>query len=197
MPKIVDHNQRREQIAEAVWRIIRRDGLEAVSVRSVANEAGISLGSLRHYFDTQSELLAFSMRLMSERVNYRIKNLPFSGDPRHDIGLVISELLPLNGETLAESEVWLAFMGKTITDETLRTLGREVHDELYAGFRSVIDLLIQKKMTKEGIDAEYEAKRLHALVDGLVVHHVNFPERVPKDDLMRIVLAHLDSFIIE
>ena len=73
MPKIVDHEARRKELAEAAWRVIRREGLEGASVRNVAKEAGMSLGSLRHYFATQSELLAFSMRMVGERVKERIK----------------------------------------------------------------------------------------------------------------------------
>jgi len=96
MPKIVDHQQRKENIAEAAWRVIRRDGLDGVSVRRIAQEMGISLGSLRYYFDNQHELLAFAMRLVSQRVHHRIQNLPFTGEPRHDMEQVIAQLLPLD-----------------------------------------------------------------------------------------------------
>ncbi|PYI52652.1 TetR/AcrR family transcriptional regulator [Paenibacillus flagellatus] len=197
MPKIVNHDHRKELIAEAAWRVIRREGLEAVSVRNVADEAGISLGSLRHYFETQSELLAFAMRLVSERVSRRIGKLPFSGDPRRDIGLVIAEILPLDEERRGEAEVWLAFAGKAIVDPTIRELSREVHGQLHAGFAKMLRVLVEQKIAREGLDAEYETKRLHALVDGLVVHHVTCPESVAADEMMRIVERHVDSLIAE
>ena len=41
MPKIVDHEARRAELAEAVWRLASRDGLEAVTLRGVAAEAGL------------------------------------------------------------------------------------------------------------------------------------------------------------
>ncbi|WP_329083874.1 hypothetical protein [Streptosporangium sp. NBC_01469] len=43
MPKKVDHEVRRRHIAEALHRIIDRDGLDAVSLREVATEAGVSI----------------------------------------------------------------------------------------------------------------------------------------------------------
>ena len=72
MPKVVDHEQRRRELAHAVWRVIRRQGVDQASVRTVALEAGWSPGALRHYFATQSELLAFAMRLVVERIEGRI-----------------------------------------------------------------------------------------------------------------------------
>ena len=42
MPKIVDHDARRSLIIYALWRVVARDGASAVSVRSVASEAGVS-----------------------------------------------------------------------------------------------------------------------------------------------------------
>jgi AcrR family transcriptional regulator len=193
MPKIVDRDQRREQLAEAAWRIIRRQGLVGVSVRSVAEEAGMSLGSLRHYFVTQSELLAFSMRLVSDRVTKRIEKIAWSGNPRTDMMAVIDEIVPLDDERLAECEVWLAFIGSALVDPALRSLSQEVHDSLYALFLHVVNAIVNMRPARIDIDAEFEAKRLHALVDGLVVHRVIRKELVTPDDISRIVSYHLDS----
>lgn len=192
MPKIVDHDQRREQLAEAAWRVIRRDGVEGASVRSVADEAGMSLGSLRHYFTTQSELLEFSMRLVSERVNKRIQNMTYSGNPRQDIEAIISELVPLDEERLAECEVWLAFVGSALAHPKLRELSQEVHDTLYAGFRRIVDSLIQIGMARPETNAHLEAMRLHALVDGLVVHGVTRKQTMLPEDIRHVIVYHLD-----
>jgi len=196
MPKIVNHDERREQLAEAAWRVIRREGLDGVTVRSVADEAGMSLGSLRHYFVTQSELLAFSMRMVSDRVNQRIANLPLNGEPRHDIELIIGELMPLDDERLAESEVWISFTGRAMVDPTFRALSHEVHGALYDGFRRIILGLMQLKLTREDIDAELETRRLHALVDGLVIHSVTNAERHDPAEMWRVVKLHLDELIV-
>ncbi len=75
---MVDIEARRTELAEALWRVIRRDGLERASVRNVAREAGLSMGALRHYFGTQDELLAFAMRLVIERARGRMEALDLS-----------------------------------------------------------------------------------------------------------------------
>lgn len=193
MPKIVDHQQRKELLAEAAWRVIQQDGLDGLSVRRVADEAGLSLGALRHYFETVDELLAFSMRLVSERANARINRLPFTGNVRMDIEMVIQELLPLDETRLAEAQVWLAFAGKAVSSPTIRALSLEVHEELYSGFRRTIDQLVSAGLTCEGLNAELETKALHAFVDGLVVHCATFPEQVPTEQASRMVSYYLDK----
>ena len=126
MPKVVDSDARRTQIAEAVWRVILRGGLERASVRNVAREAGLSMGSLRHYFGTQAELLAFAMPLVSERVRGRIEALDLrSCGPRLAVERVLAEVLPLDDERRAEAEVWLVLTGRALVDPNLRALRDE------------------------------------------------------------------------
>src|SRR5215218_6316231 len=116
MPKLVDHERRRRELGQAVWRVIRRDGVEAASVRKVAQEAGWSAGALRHYFSTQSELLTFAMQMVVERIEARVAALEPPADPRGAVEQRLHELLPLDRERRAENEVWLAFAARALVD---------------------------------------------------------------------------------
>src|SRR5688572_8429486 len=174
VPKLVDHEARRVAIAEAGWREIRRDGLARASVRGVARESGLSAGSLRHVFATQSELLAFSMRLVAERIEARVRALVPTGDVRSDAEAAIHELLPLDDDRRAEAEVWLAFAGQALVDERLRALREEVDGLLHRFYRTLVDALADAGALAPGADADagraLEAERLGAVIDGLVVH---------------------------
>ena len=81
MPKPIDHNERRERIAEAAWRVILREGVAGASVRSVAVEAGQSAGSLRHVFYSQSQLLAFALELVTTRAAARVEKIKTVSGP--------------------------------------------------------------------------------------------------------------------
>lgn len=72
MPKIIDEHARREAIAEAVWAIASRKGLDAATVRAVAAECGLSTGAIQHSFPTQAALQQFAMELIVERVTERL-----------------------------------------------------------------------------------------------------------------------------
>lgn len=112
MPKIVDHATRREEIAEALWRVVRRDGIRAASVRTVAAEAGWSAGAVRYYFPDQDGLLSFAMDLVSRRVTERIGAIEAKGSVPAIVLRYLDEVLPLDAERRAEFDIWLAFMAQ-------------------------------------------------------------------------------------
>jgi AcrR family transcriptional regulator len=141
MPRLVDATQRRAAIAEAVWTVIRRDGLQRASVRNVAREAGLSMGSLRHYFSTQSELLCFAMELVGERARARVRALQPASDPRRTAERLLFELVPLDDERRAESEVWLAYTGQALVDPDQRAIHQRIHDQLHGACTTAITLL--------------------------------------------------------
>jgi len=67
MPKIVDQDERKKHVAKATIRIIARSGFESLTMRKVANEAGISYGSVFHYFDTKDAVLLEAARYVINR----------------------------------------------------------------------------------------------------------------------------------
>ena len=106
MPKVVDHEARRRELAAAVWRVIAARGPEAVTIRDVAAEAGWSSGALRHYLPTREELLVFAFRLAGERATERIVA---AGDA--PIARILEEAMPLDEERRQEALIWFAFVG--------------------------------------------------------------------------------------
>src|SRR5215470_13060809 len=67
MPKKVDHNRRREEIASFTLGLIRRGGLENATLRRIAKEGGFSMGVLTHYFRSKDEIIAFAFHFLTER----------------------------------------------------------------------------------------------------------------------------------
>lgn len=152
----------------SLWRLVLREGVEAASVRRVAAEAGWSTGSLRHYFETQSELLAFAMELVVQRVTARVAALPRDPDPRALATGLLHEVLPLDPERHAEMQVWLAFTARSFVEPGLRALRDRAHTGLRSLCLGAVELL-------GAPSPEREAERLHALIDGLALHAVLDP----------------------
>ena len=185
MPKQVDHEQRREELAAALWRLVMREGIEAVSVRRVAAEAGCSTGSLRHYFETRSELLAFAMELVVERVSARVASPPAGLDRRAIAEWALQQVLPVDAERRAEAQVWLAFTARALVDPDLHELRGRAHAGLRGLCASALELI--------GAPASAtQAERLHALVDGLALHAVLDPGVTTPERQAELLAAHLD-----
>ncbi|SES98886.1 transcriptional regulator, TetR family [Oceanobacillus limi] len=193
MPKKVDHEKRRIQIAEATWKVIIDDGLEQASVRKIATTAGLSVGALRHYFSSQSDLLSYSMELVSNRVKQRIQTTAYNGPPLEMLTNVISELLPIDEDRRIEMEVWFVFSAKTLVDSKLESLSAAVYQEMHQGIENILRALEEFKLAKKGIDLEVEVDRLHALIDGLASHHLLHPETFTKDKMIHTLKYHLLS----
>ncbi len=72
MPKIVDHQRRRAEIAEIAAELIAEGGLEAATIREIARRSGFSKGIIEHYFDGKSELIDAALGWANERYSERV-----------------------------------------------------------------------------------------------------------------------------
>lgn len=193
MVKRTSPESRREDIANAVLRVIRRDGIGAASVRTVADEAGLSTGSLRHFFGSQSELLLFAMELVTRRVHQRIAGIEFTGDLRVDARLLAEQFVPLDDDRRGEMDVWQAFAVAARTDPALAEVRDRTDREMYDGFRRTTQALADAGHLVAGASVDVEAMRLHALVDGLAAHAVNHPHRITPAQVRAVLDAHFAS----
>lgn len=193
MPRVVDADARRTDLAKAVWRVIARDGLEGASVRRVAQEAGLSTGSLRHYFTSQSELLSFALERVGERIDERIHALEPRPDQRRHVQAMVEEMLPLDEERRAECEVWLAFTARALVDPSLAGLRASIDLRLREAFTLMIGRLADAGLLRPRLGRATEAERLYALVDGLIVHALLSPRPADERWVADVVAAHLED----
>ncbi|SDJ16135.1 DNA-binding transcriptional regulator YbjK [Actinokineospora alba] len=168
MPKQVDHQARRQQIAEAVCRLAGSQGLDAVSLRQVAVEAGVSMGMVQHYFTTKDDMLLFAFHTVSERVEQRIRTAvaDVGSDARTLLRALLVDMLPVGAESRAEAPVWAAFLARAIVEPRLAKPLREGG----RGMSTFIADHIRAGAPRENIDPTFEALTLLALVDGLMSH---------------------------
>ncbi len=192
----MDHDLRRRELADAVCRVIAREGLGNVSLRRVADEAGWSIGSMRYYFTTKEDLLEFALGRAGDRIEDRLTDL--CQDPRMTARLraVVLELLPLDAVRHEESLVWLSFVAHAAVDPKLASLAAEVWSRLHAAFVGLVAAAVEAGEMPATLDVERESTRLQALVDGLVVHLVTMPSQMSPDHAVRVVDTHLDSLIV-
>jgi len=61
------HGERREALLSAAMRVLDRDGMRGLTYRSVAQEAGVSHGLVRHHFGTRDALIHEAVLDLAER----------------------------------------------------------------------------------------------------------------------------------
>lgn len=146
MPKQVNHRERRQSIAHALWSIVDQQGWARATMREVAREAGISLGQLQHYFSSRDEMLVFAIEFAadqtSQRVAQGIATLDQPPHPRDALRVVLVELLPLRPDARATSRLHAAYVVEALHDPALH---RQVGVGLREG-RAMIERLIRQAM---------------------------------------------------
>ena len=196
MPKIVDHEQRRRELAEALWRVIADSGPDAVSIRSVAAEAGLSTGALRHYFQTREELLVFAMDLAEQRVADRVRAHMAAQDPAatmvERVAGLVEQLLPLDDTRLAEYRAWEA-AGTLGEHDTGRELRWHKQREFYRSLVAALAGVAVEDPARVHPDTLVEewSEHLHTYVDGIALQLVVTPSVVGADG----VRARLRTFL--
>jgi len=64
MPKIVNHDEYREELLRKAFQLFARKGYSKVTIREIAKELEISTGSLYHYFENKDVLFEQMVRLL-------------------------------------------------------------------------------------------------------------------------------------
>lgn len=119
MPKIVDHDERREQIVDATWRLIHRGGFEKATMREIAAEAGFAHGALSRYFPNKESVLAAAFVRAHTRTNDRARTELDAERGLRALRTLCLEIMPIDQERAQESRVVVAFWDRAVQDPDL------------------------------------------------------------------------------
>lgn len=172
MPKRVDHDVRRTEIAEALVRVAGRRGLHAVGMRDVAAEAGVSLRLVQYYFQTKEKLLLYGLQHLAgefgERVADRVRAAGDDPGPRAMIEALLMASLPTDEESRTFHLVYTSYAVLAVTDKALAA--QPYMDKPNAAEDTVAALLQKAKdagLIGPDVDARAEAISLLAMSAGL------------------------------
>ena len=184
MPKIINHEKKKEQIIQYAFDSIVENGVKGSTVRQIAKLAEMTPGQIRYYFPNHSELLNAVMSTVELKVRRRIEVI-FMSENLNTIDKVKASLLsvlPLDQERLADMEVWMAFRydiheyGQSTLDDGINQL-----------CNSVLTLLKNEHLLKDNLNIHLNSMKLHALIDGLALHKLLNPNGISNDDIQTIV----------
>jgi DNA-binding transcriptional regulator YbjK len=177
----------------AALRLVAREGLEGLTMRAVATEAGLSYGSLFHYFNSKDELLMHAIRHSTSEQARRVNefSVRFKGLKALE-HLMCDDALVEEGSR-DESMVWLAFLYKAALKEPFA----DMHAELIGGWVERIRTLLRDAQAlgelRPGLDIEFEALAIWVYSAGIgqqgLLHPAMFPAKVQK----KLIAAYLDK----
>ena len=179
MPKKVDHDARREELVLAAWRVIAANGIDEVTIRDIARESGYSSGVLAHYFKNKDDLLAHALRLSHTRIRKRYDtevDTPVAVDA---LRAILIDNLPMDEQRDLETRIEMSFWARALRNEELHEIQQEESETLRKLLRELVDEAKKEKAVAKKHDREEVIELLGAVIDGISLHALLYPDRLP------------------
>jgi len=174
-PSVV--NERREQIVWGLYECLARTDFSRVTVKDIANRAGVAPGLVHHYFASKDDIyvgLATSIRDRYETMfDDNLAQLPISETPRHaTLEFIVDQLIldtPLN-------RVFYNLVQRSLENEALRE-----------PIRALLDHYRDRLETEIGAPGA----AIVAHIEGLAIQHLIDPEKFTRNDFVAMVTTFL------
>ena len=189
MPRVVDHEARRHELAEAAWRAIVKYGLDGTTTRLIAKESGYSNGVLAHYFESKDEILLEALRISHDGIDTRIRDAVEDMEGLEALRTFCIEVLPVAEPAVRETHLEMSMWSRALVNDELRSVQRSESSR----WRRLMERLIvdaQRSGELAEMPPRTIAVLLSAVIDGLSIYALLYPDRFGKAELMEF----LDEF---
>lgn len=184
MPKLIDHATRRLELVNAAWDLIAADGVDAATVRHVAERARVAPGSVRYIFPSQDDLLRAVVSELVERVRADIAERASNYSRPEHAAARLSVAVPLSDEQelLWRVERALRFGDVADVSACRKVRANECRDALGA---------LARRVEVPPVTLAFEQTRTLALLEGLAEQLCDSPAAVTREDARSVVLTHV------
>lgn len=174
----VESAVRNRQIVAAARAVIARDGVAAATVRAVAHEADIPLGTLQYVFPAKQQLIRAVIEDLIEELGGTLRSsAPLDAGMEHALAEGVRRFW--NDLVVSDEPIQLAQY--ELTTHALRTAGLEdLARRQYEGYVDAVAEWIHEAAARAGEESSIERRRLARLivagVDGLILQYVVDPD---------------------
>ena len=191
MPARIDPEQRRQQVIEAAFRLVVAEGIEGLSLRKVADESGLNIGSVRHYFDGHQDLLTAAAEEAGARMGRRLTTHPadklrgLKGDAAlNALQALVETVMPVDEPRRDEAIVVVDLIMASRTMQVFRAMSQRMASDLATVLRDALDALCVP-------EPDLAAAQLAAVIGGLTLDTVTPHGGLSVERLRTILRAHL------
>lgn len=191
MARVAGRTFTREEVTEAAWRVILRDGLHKASVRAIAAELGATTGVVTYHFRDKADLLLMALDRLGAAVIRNIDAALEGATGVDRIRRILSVTLPLTPREVSGLRLWISFVGLAMSNKRLREEHQRrlelMHDRLATELRA----LAASGAIPATVDPALEADALIALSDGIGLGFLLRPKDYPPDRQWTLVEGYL------
>lgn len=193
----IDPRERRRGIVRAAFRLVVAEGVAGMSLRKVAAESGLNIGSVRHYFRGHDELLIAAAEEAGDRMGRRLAGHPvealrgLAGDAARDaLQELVEAVLPMDEERRLEAIV----VTELIVASRTRPVFAPSAERMGVDLRQVIAAALEALGVP---DPAGRAAGLTAVIGGLTLDALTPHGRLAPERLRAILRQHLRLILHE
>ena len=165
MPKKIDHDARRRQIARAAIEVIGVQGLDNTRLVDVGRAAKVTTGTITHYFDGKDAVLLAAL----DHVAQRILSSLASEEAPDDLFELVAGILPTSQNDIRDWRVWMSFFGRAVGDPALARINKAYYDKFRDGLAAIIRRHQEEGKLAPHIDPTITGDAIISIVDGLCI----------------------------
>jgi AcrR family transcriptional regulator len=158
--------RRKRAILDATLSLVAARGADAVRLRDVAREAGVSVGLLQYYFDSRDQLIrdAFDQHARAVIAVVTVADAP-GASPWARMEAMFGAVV-LRPDLGRSSALWMEFTSASLHDEQLRTLLKDTYEAWRALLAEIVARGIETGAFRPSLPPELVVSCLVALIDG-------------------------------
>ncbi|MFJ1652821.1 TetR/AcrR family transcriptional regulator [Streptomyces sp. NPDC088337] len=188
-----DHEARRRDVSEAVWRVLAAHGFGGLTMRAVAAELDATTGLLTHYFPTKRDLVVYALDLLELRSDARLRRA--AGKGMSAVRAALLDVLPLTGEATVSNRIWVSSWDIALADPELSADYAGKYARSRDKLRDLVAAAQQLGELPAG-DAARVAAGIQSFVLGLVVQALLDPEAFPPHRQIELLDDHLATLVL-
>jgi TetR/AcrR family transcriptional regulator, transcriptional repressor of bet genes len=181
----VDHNARRQRIAEVTATVISREGLEAATIRRISAERGGPTKTITYYFSDKQELLRFTWEYMAQQYFEQV-----TACAPTDIVESLLAMAAADERSLLRWRVYAAFWDRATRDPVFAEIQRNHMD---VALKLIGNIVRAIDATRDDIDEI--SLLLNAMVQGISLQALVDQDRWPPERIRRALTGHIEMLL--
>ena len=119
--------ERDARVIAAAWRLIAREGLHALTVKALADEAGVPPSSMLYTMPNHAVVRERALEAIAPAIRRRVGALPAEpAEGPERARMLLEALLPIDAERRLEASVLQVLSASALTEPGLQPIWREV-----------------------------------------------------------------------
>jgi len=189
MPRTAEQNREireatRANLVNSALRLFAENGYAHSSIRKIAQEAGVSVGLLYHYFDNKEQVLTAVFNNCMEIISTSFNGVDEIEAPLARINFLVRTIF----ETLQNDPTfWGLFYSLRSQPAVTAVLG----EAFLLWTRRLRDLFVQFFREAGRENPEIEAYFLYSLIEGTIQQYLLDPENYPLTSMVERIFAYI------